>query len=78
MRSYDGIARVGGDEFLCSLGGCTPEIARQRFQTVRETLRQLHPAASFSVGFTVLGPDDTLDQLQQRADEALYEAKHNR
>jgi diguanylate cyclase (GGDEF)-like protein len=78
LRSYDGIARVGGDEFLCSLAGCTPEIARRRFHTVREMLRQFHPAASFSVGFAALGPNDTLEELQQRADKDLYEAKHNR
>lgn len=77
LRSYDAIARVGGDEFLCSLGRCRTDVARQRFHTVRDTLKQLHPAASFTVGFAALAPDDTPEQLQQRADKGLYESKQN-
>jgi diguanylate cyclase (GGDEF)-like protein len=78
LRSYDPIVRVGGDEFVCALGDCTPEHARRRFQDVQATLERTQPGASISVGLAVLSPADTLQQLTGRGDKALYEAKQNR
>jgi len=78
LRSYDPIVRVGGDEFVCALGDCTPEHARDRFQEIQATLEETQPGASISVGLALLGPDDTLQQLTERGDKALYEAKQNR
>jgi diguanylate cyclase (GGDEF)-like protein len=78
LRSYDTLVRVGGDEFVCALGDCTPVIARSRFQAIRATLQQTQPAASISVGLAALRPEDTLEQLTKRGDLALYEAKRNR
>lgn len=78
LRSYDPIVRVGGDEFVCALGDCTPEHAHRRFQEIQGTLAQTQPGASISVGLALLSPGDTLQQLTERGDKALYEAKHNR
>jgi diguanylate cyclase (GGDEF)-like protein len=78
LRSYDPIVRVGGDEFVCALGDCTTEDARRRFQEIQATIKQTHPAASISVGFARLYPADTLQQLTERGDKALYDAKQNR
>jgi diguanylate cyclase (GGDEF)-like protein len=78
LRSYDTLVRVGGDEFVCVLGDCTPVIARSRFQAIRATLRQTQPMASISAGFAELRPEDTLAQLTKRGDLALYEARRNR
>jgi diguanylate cyclase (GGDEF)-like protein len=78
LRSYDTLVRVGGDEFVCALGDCTPAMARSRFQTIRATLQQTQPAATISVGFAELRPQDTLEQLTHRGDLALYEAKRDR
>jgi diguanylate cyclase (GGDEF)-like protein len=78
LRSYDPIVRVGGDEFVCALGDCTREHAHRRFQAIQATLEQTQPGASISVGLAMLSPGDTLQQLTQRGDKALYEAKHNR
>jgi len=78
LRSYDPIVRVGGDEFVCALGDTTPDEARLRFQEIRATLEQAHPTASISVGFAALRPEDTLEQLTERGDKALYEAKRTR
>ena len=78
LRAYDPIVRVGGDEFLCALGDSVPEDARPRFQAIAATIEQTRQGASISVGFAELRPGDTLAQLTQRGDMALYEAKHAR
>jgi diguanylate cyclase (GGDEF)-like protein len=78
LRSYDLVVRVGGDEFVCALGDSLPDDGHRRFQEIRATLKQMQPHASFTVGFVALGDHESLDQLKQRGDAALYEAKHNR
>lgn len=78
LRSYDPIVRVGGDEFVCALGDCRTEDARHRFQDIQARIKQTHPAGSISVGFARLHPGDTLQQLIERGDRALYDAKHDR
>jgi diguanylate cyclase (GGDEF)-like protein len=78
LRSYDPIVRVGGDEFVCALGDSTLEEARRRFHEIRATMEQIQPTASFSAGFAALRPEDTLEQLTQRGDTALYETKRAR
>jgi diguanylate cyclase (GGDEF)-like protein len=78
LRSYDPVVRVGGDEFVCALAGSTPTEARRRFQEMGATLEQSQLAGSISVGFAALRPEDTLAQLTERGDAALYEAKHAR
>jgi len=75
LRSYDPIVRIGGDEFICALADCTTSDARRRFQDIRLTLEQTHPRASCSVGFTEMRDQDTLQQLLERGDVDLYEAK---
>jgi diguanylate cyclase (GGDEF)-like protein len=78
LRAYDPIVRVGGDEFLCALGDSVSEDARLRFQAIAATIEQTRQGASISVGFAELRPGETLAQLTQRGDTALYEAKHAR
>ena len=78
LRSYDPVVRVGGDEFVCALAGTTTDEARCRFQAIGATMRETWPAASFSVGFAALRPEDTLDQLTLRGDTALLGAKRLR
>ncbi len=76
LRSYDRIVRVGGDEFVCTLADSPPEDARRRFKEIAATIEQTQPGASISVGFAALRPEDTLEQLTERGDTALYEARH--
>jgi diguanylate cyclase (GGDEF)-like protein len=78
LRSYDTLVRVGGDEFLCALGDCTRVAADSRFAEIRATMRTTQPSASVSVGFAELRPGETLEELTQRGDVALYEAKRGR
>jgi GGDEF domain-containing protein len=72
------LVRVGGDEFVCALGACTRAIAESRFEKISATLRATQPHGSISVGFAELRPGDTLKELTQRGDAALYEAKRGR
>ena len=78
LRSYDPIVRVGGDEFVCALGDSTLDEGRRRFHEIEATIEQTQPTASISVGFAALRPEDTLEQLTERGDTALYETKRTR
>lgn len=75
LRSYDPIVRVGGDEFVCGLSHTDLAGARRRFDEIRDALREADDAASISVGLAELGPEDTLHDLTERGDAALYRAK---
>ncbi|GAB6389110.1 GGDEF domain-containing protein [Stutzerimonas marianensis] len=84
LRDDDVLARYGGEEFVLLLPGTDAE----RFHACCERLReafanaqpldiQLQPGQlSLSVGLTLLSANDSLDESLQRADEALYRAKH--
>ena len=78
LRSFDTLVRVGGDEFVCALGDCTRAVADSRFEEIRATMHTTQPHASVSVGFAELRPGDTLEELTQRGDAALYEVKRGR
>lgn len=85
MRPGDLLARYGGDEFVALLPHAEIAIARQ-------IARRLHrevsgapidssdgtklPPVSLSVGLALLRTTDTLEQLIEAADRALYRAKH--
>lgn len=81
-RRVDVLGRVGGDEFavLCP-GVSTDEIA---VRIAERIIRKVNESAGATIGQSVhisIGlaskqPDDTVRDLYQRADEALYTAKH--
>lgn len=82
LRRVDILARYGGEEFVVAL----PETTADRAIAVAERLRHdianathgrdvpVRVTASFGVA-TLVGSEDTLDALLQRADAALYDAK---
>jgi len=84
-RAVDLLGRYGGEEFVVLL----PEVGAQEAQQVAERLRQRVAAMSMttargairvtiSLGVAVYQPGDRhLDTLLRRADEALYQAKHD-
>ena len=78
LRTYDLIARVGGDEFVCVLPGISVENARRRFEAVRAMLATELPGASFTVGFARLENGDSSDELIQRADDEVSRARKRR
>ena len=82
FRGYDVAARYGGEEFLVLAYGMPSEVLDDRLQCLSRSLYhkslELNPerAVTFSSGF-VHGPnyDDLADQIS-RADQLLYQVKH--
>ncbi len=83
LRAVDLIGRYGGEEFVILL----PETDLDAAQGVAERLRQMITAKTFttdagplritiSIGITEATSQDTLSALIERADTALYNAKH--
>jgi diguanylate cyclase (GGDEF)-like protein len=75
LRSYDLVVRYGGDEFLCAFSGAGIESARRRLDEVAKNLTDRSPEASVSIGLAALQEPDTVDELIQRADVAMYAAR---
>jgi diguanylate cyclase (GGDEF)-like protein len=74
VRSYDVIARYGGDEFVYSLAGADDDAAAERFETMRRSFVHVN-GDSVSAGFAALRDGDTLDMLVARADANLYQRR---
>jgi two-component system, cell cycle response regulator len=85
IRPYDGVARVGGEEFMVLL----PQSLLEAAGTIGERVRVAIARSAFeagigrlvevtvSIGVSQFGRDgDTLDTLLRIADERLYRAKH--
>lgn len=83
LREGDVLARYGGEEFVLLL----PNVNLDQISICCERLREAFAAAeplglslgglSLSIGMTRLQHGDDLDHALQRADQALYRAKHN-
>jgi len=75
LRSYDVIARVGGDEFVCSLAAHDAAGASARFDHISARLAAGKTCASFAVGLADRRDEDSLDQLVDRADQAMRQTR---
>lgn len=84
IRPYDTIARYGGEEFILLMSETDVEEAlavaeRLREATASEKLLPEEAVLTCSFGIGMLKPDETRlptpEELIQRADKALYEAK---
>ena len=71
LRSYDVVARFGGDEFVCLLQDQDERGARSRFEEISERLTRASAAATISVGFAGRRDGDSLEGLIRRADGAM-------
>jgi diguanylate cyclase (GGDEF)-like protein len=78
LRPYDIVVRIGGDEFLCGLTNTEPDAAKQRFEEVSAAISAASVAGSISVGLASLRAGDTIDDLVNRADAAMYSARQTR
>jgi diguanylate cyclase (GGDEF)-like protein len=83
VRGSDTVARYGGEEFVVLLAETGPEAAAQVAEKLRLLVKEESLAGGVVEGLTlsagVAGTDgsETVEQLFQRADRALYQAKHD-
>ena len=84
LRSYDGIGRYGGEEFLLILPGCDLAPTRQRGDELRQAVARqpvfcsgVERSITVSMGATISGGsgDREVEALLSQADAALYAAK---
>ena len=83
VRTQDFIARIGGDEFVVVVNGCSAVLLENVAQRIINLLKE--PAElenepyilSVSVGMAYDTDGKTLNQMLKAADIALYRAKHN-
>ena len=77
LRSLDALGRLGGEEFMLVLPEATAEMATTLVKRIRSCVTQSHVIEyTFSAGIAQANPGETLEALMQRADAALYDAKH--
>jgi diguanylate cyclase (GGDEF)-like protein len=82
FRENDVIGRIGGDEFAVAghFGSAVIAMVESRLeQSVwNETPQNGRPRLSLSMGHVTSGPSETLPDLLQRADAAMYEQKRSK
>ena len=77
-RKDDIPARFGGEEFVLLMGHCDLTSARTKAETVRAEVEQLKPEGldiTVSIGVVQFFTGESIEQLLDRADKALYKAK---
>ena len=77
LRSYDPIVRFGGDEFICGISSIDQGEAQHRIGVIDQSLRNA-TGVGITAGLASLTSNETLEELTERADAALIEAKRNR
>lgn len=81
LRAVDQVGRWGGEEFLVMFPQTRLKEAHASLERLRKALNAWrlpeHPTLqmSFSAGLVQAEPEDTLDQLVERADKTMYQAK---
>lgn len=82
LRPYDGLGRIGGEEFLLLIPGAAADDARVVLERLRQAVcataidhdgRQVD--VTVSLGGTTTCGDEPEDRVLMRADDALYRAK---
>ncbi|HET7500293.1 MAG TPA: diguanylate cyclase [Kofleriaceae bacterium] len=83
LRPIDVVARWGGEELLVLLPDAELEPASHEIERARAAVRALEfpvPGGTirvtFSAGVVEAAPGESLDDVVERADAALYQAKH--
>ncbi|MCZ6642483.1 MAG: GGDEF domain-containing protein [Gammaproteobacteria bacterium] len=82
VRSVDFVARIGGEEFLLVLVGADADTAANVAERLREHTRLMSVVPgeedfrlTVSIGIATFQPDERVEDVIQRADQALYRAK---
>ncbi|MEA2029145.1 MAG: diguanylate cyclase [Campylobacterota bacterium] len=81
IRKDDIFARWGGEEFIIIANGATMESLMGLIEKLQKELAKVSFApvskVSASFGLTLYKKGDTVESIQKRADDALYQAKRN-
>ncbi len=80
VRATDSVVRWGGEEFLLVLPYCEQAAALLQAERLRERVADAEQGemgrVTVSMGVAELQRDETLANLMERVDQALYQAKH--
>lgn len=80
LRPDDLVVRWGGDEFLVVAPGANESAAQQLAERIRDAVRERSTAVGgtigASVGVAIRGRDEAWRTVFERADRAMYRAKH--
>ena len=81
MRQDDTFARWGGEEFIVIANGATIDslkgLIKKLQNEIANTLFNPAPKITVSFGLTLFKKGDSIKTIQERADDALYQAKKN-
>ena len=77
LRPYDPIVRFGGDEFVCGIASIDPGEVQHRIGVMDQSLRNA-TGVGITAGLATLTSNESVDELTERADAALIEAKQSR
>jgi len=84
LRESDFVARYGGEEFIVVMPETAIDEAMVVANKLRERITEVYfhygeekVMVSISAGVASFGDKDTVESVFQRADQALYQAKHN-
>jgi diguanylate cyclase (GGDEF)-like protein len=77
LRSYDVLARYGGDEFVCALVDAHLPLAERRFSDIEAIVSSAVEGASVSVGFAELRSGESLEDVIHRADRDMYNRRQS-
>jgi len=82
IRTTDFLARWGGEEFVILFTNCKSEFAYQLAERVRKkietiSIEYLRQQVTISIGLTELKQDQSLQEIFNQADKALFQAKNN-
>ncbi len=83
IRLKDGFGRIGGEEFMLLMPDTSLANAKKIVDRLFDAVHERRPIAAapdfsytFSAGLTEIRGDDTAQSVYSRADQALYQAKH--
>ncbi len=80
VRSYDGVARFGGDEYALLFPEVDPDkidiIIRRIHDQLQSMVRDSNWPISFSMGVVVFMHRRPVEEMLRTADETMYEVKH--
>lgn len=79
FRIKDCVCRFGGDEFLIIVDQCDMEVVLERLQSIKDEINKngifVELGVTLSIGVSSVNNNDTLNELIEKADIALYESK---